>query len=116
VEAAGGKIVTRYYTRLAIRRLLAGQSESSAEPLPFGVERVEAGVEKASESGFKYGLPDPTGRWHLEYYRDPAHRRYLSGGLKAGENPSLFFGVPTEKKGKKKVKSHKKSPEEERIF
>ncbi|KAJ6779993.1 hypothetical protein PWT90_06877 [Aphanocladium album] len=99
IEGAGGKVVTRYYTKLAIQRLLTGESVSSSVPLPVGKEHVESVLEQAK--GFRYRLPDPTSREDIEYYRDPAHRGYLSHQLKPGESPSLYFKVP----GEKKVKS-----------
>ncbi|KEZ45259.1 Uncharacterized protein SAPIO_CDS2047 [Scedosporium apiospermum] len=116
IERAGGRIVTRYYTKLAIRRLLAGTSVNTEKPLPVGKEHVEAVLEEARQGPFKYRLPDPTSRWDIEYYRDPAHRGYLSHLLRPGENPSLFFGVPVEKRTKKKVQHKKKVVEEEKIF
>ncbi|SPO03093.1 related to MVP1 protein [Cephalotrichum gorgonifer] len=116
IEAAGGKITTRYYTRLAIRRLLEGKSLHSDKPLPFGAEHVEGVLEEARKTGFKYRLPDPTSRWDVEYYRDPAHRGYMSHLLPEGKNPSLFFGVPTEKRARKKVTKQAKAVEEEKIF
>jgi large subunit ribosomal protein L15 len=39
-------------------------------------------------------LPDPTSREEIEYYRDPAHRGYMSHTLQPGESPSLYFKVP----------------------
>ncbi|KAL2110871.1 hypothetical protein VUR80DRAFT_595 [Thermomyces stellatus] len=116
VERAGGKITTRYYTRLAIRRLLEGKSVHTDEPLPVGKEHVERVVEEARKSGFKYRLPDPTSRWDIEYYRDPAHRGYMSHLLEEGENPSLFFGVPSEKRAAKKSRRQAKEVEEEKLF
>ena len=116
IERAGGKVTTRYYTRLAILRLLEGKSEHTDEPLPVGAEHVERVVAEARRSGFKYRLPDPTARWDIEYYRDPAHRGYLSGALREGENPSLFFGVPSATKARKKVTRRVKEVEEESIF
>lgn len=116
VEKAGGKITTRYYTRLAILRLLEGKSVHTDEPLPVGKEHVESVVEEARKGGFKYRLPDPTARWDIEYYRDPAHRGYMSHLLEEGENPSLFFGVPSEKKAARKVKRQVKEVEEEKLF
>lgn len=50
---------------------------------------------------YKYRLPDATGRKDIEYYRDPAHRGYLSYMVKKGESPSLFFKVPSKAKGRK---------------
>ncbi|KFH42603.1 54S ribosomal protein-like protein [Hapsidospora chrysogenum ATCC 11550] len=112
IEAAGGKIVTRYYTKLSLRRLLTGEAVHSEEPLPQGKEFVEAVVEKARKQGFRYRLPDPTSREDIEYYRDPAHRGYLSHQLKDGESPSLYFKVPGEKKIKTKVSATQKPKEE----
>jgi len=98
VEAAGGKVVTRYYTKLAIQRLLTGESEHTDQPLPVGPEHVESVLAERRRGGFKYRLPDPTSRWDMEYYRDPAHRGYLSHLLKPGESPSLYFRVPSRTK------------------
>lgn len=112
IEAAGGKIVTRYYTKLSIRRLLTGESIHTEEPLPVGKEYVEAVVTKAKKQGFRYRLPDPTSREDIEYYRDPAHRGYLSHQLKEGQSPSLYFKVPGEKKIKTKVSEQQKPKEE----
>jgi ribosomal protein L15 len=108
IEAAGGKIVTRYYTKLSIKRLVRGLSESTDKPLPQGKEHVEAVLEAARKSPFRYRLPDPTSREDIEYYRDPAHRGYLSFQLKAGESPSLYFKVPGERKIKSAPKTEKK--------
>ncbi|KAI1811292.1 ribosomal protein L18e/L15P [Poronia punctata] len=94
VEKAGGKIVTRYYTKQAIKRLVEGKSVNTGLPLPTGPEHVEPVLEGVRQKGFTYRLPDPTSRWDIEYYRDPAHRGYLSHTLKPGESPSLYFRVP----------------------
>jgi large subunit ribosomal protein L15 len=51
---------------------------------------------------YKYRLPDATARKDIEYYRDPAHRGYLSYTVKQGESPSLFFKPPGEAKDRKK--------------
>lgn len=97
IEAAGGKVTTRYYTKHSIRRLLKGESESSFTPLSTTMSPTEvsslAGT-APSASPFSYRLPDPTSRKDLEYYRDPAHRGYLSHMLKKGQGPSLFFKTP----------------------
>lgn len=108
VERAGGKIVTRYYTKDSIRRLLKGQSVNTTEPLPVGEEHVEGVLERARAGPFMYRLPDPTSRWDIEYYRDPAHRGYLSHLLKPGESPSLYFKVPGERVSKRAAKAKKK--------
>lgn len=94
VEKAGGKIVTRYYTKDSIRRLVQGKSINTTTPLPVGPEHVQPVLEQVRKKGFFYRLPDPTSRWDMEYYRDPAHRGYLSHRLQPGESPSLFFRVP----------------------
>ena len=107
IEAAGGKVVTRYYTRQGIRRLLTGESVSTDEPLPQGAEHVDKVLEAARKAPFRYRLPDPTSRKDIEYYRDPAHRGYLSHLLKEGESPSLYWKVP----GVEKIKSAPKSEE-----
>jgi hypothetical protein len=109
IEAAGGKIVTRYYTKLAIQRLLKGQSVSTDKPLPQGKEHVETVLAAARRTPFRYRLPDPTGREDIEYYRDPAHRGYLSFQLAPGESPSLYFKVPGVQKIKSKPKAEKKA-------
>ena len=98
VEAAGGKIVTRYFTKESLKRLAAGESVITDKPLPVGAEHVDAVLEQARSGPHYYRLPDPTGRWDIEYYRDPAHRGYLSHQLAAGESPSLYFKVPGEEK------------------
>ncbi|MCJ1474891.1 YmL10 [Lambiella insularis] len=50
-------------------------------------------------SRFRYRLPDPTSRKDIEYYRDPAHRGYLSHLVTEGQTPSLFFKMPRVGKG-----------------
>lgn len=113
IEAAGGTIVTRYYTKDAIKNLLAGRSVHSDTPLPVGKEHVAAEVEKARATGFLRRLPDPVGRWHIEYYRDPAHRGYLSHQIAPGETPSLYFKVPLEVTQKRAAKVAKKANKDE---
>ena len=44
---------------------------------------------------YRYRLADPTSRRDFEYYRDHAHRGYLSPMVKEGESPSLYFKVPS---------------------
>jgi large subunit ribosomal protein L15 len=67
------------------------------------------GTKKAE--GFKYRLPDPVGRRDLEYYRDPAHRGYLSYLVGEGESPSLFFQTPEQ--SQKRVSEAKKTNDKE---
>ncbi|KAG5927927.1 hypothetical protein E4U53_002774 [Claviceps sorghi] len=112
IEAAGGKITTRYYTKLAIQRLLRGESVNTDRPLPVGKEHVESVLAEAKGAPFRYRLPDPTSREDLEYYRDPAHRGYLSHQLAPGQSPSLYFKVPGEKKIKSAGKTDTKVTEE----
>ncbi|EPE06439.1 54s ribosomal protein l10 [Ophiostoma piceae UAMH 11346] len=95
IEASGGKVMTRYFTKQSIQWLLQGKSTLTREPLPVGAEHVEAEVAKMKELGAHIRrMPDPTSRWDIEYYRDPAHRGYLSHQLAPGESPSLYFKVP----------------------
>ncbi|KAH8178542.1 ribosomal proteins 50S-L15, 50S-L18e, 60S-L27A domain-containing protein [Sarocladium implicatum] len=112
IEAAGGSVVTRYYTRLSIQRLLTGESINTDKPLPVGKEHVEGVLAEARKTGFRYRLPDPTGRADIEYYRDPAHRGYLSHQIKAGESPSLYWKVPGAEKMKSTPKNKKTVQEE----
>ncbi|TDZ18920.1 50S ribosomal protein L15 [Colletotrichum sidae] len=107
VEKAGGKVLTRFYTRQSIKRLLNGEAENTDKPLPVGQEHVPEVLAEARKRGFPYRLPDPTSRSDIEYYRDPAHRGYLSHLLKEGESPSLFFKVPIQKQHKKVSKKRK---------
>ncbi|OJD17299.1 ribosomal protein L15 [Emergomyces pasteurianus Ep9510] len=112
VEAAGGSITTRYYTRHAIKRILSGKTDpfvslawlNAGENLKIGM-----GIDKprVKGDGFSYRLPDPTNRKDIEYYRDPAHRGYLSYLVEKGETPSLFFSAPgkAHKKGKEGMPS-----------
>jgi large subunit ribosomal protein L15 len=101
VEAAGGKVVTRFYTPTSVKRVLKGEAENSWKPLAAGQQNS---ILSTLET-FKYRLPDPTSRKDIEYYRDPAHRGYLSHTLKKGQGPSLFFKAPGTKKVQKKVKA-----------
>ncbi|EER24889.1 YmL10 [Coccidioides posadasii str. Silveira] len=129
VEAAGGTIVTRYYTRHAIKRILNGRTDPyvslawanaqiHAEAEGDGAEAktkelsIGMGFDKprAKGEGFQYRLPDPTNRKDIEYYRDPAHRGYLSYLVGDGEGPSLYFTPPGEE-GKKTKKVGKKASE-----
>ncbi|CAK7205344.1 YmL10 [Sporothrix eucalyptigena] len=101
VEAAGGSVVTRYFTKQSIQWLLDGKSqltEDSWKPLAIGPEHVDAAVAKLRAAPHLRRLPDPTSRWDIEYYRDPAHRGYMSHQLAPGESPSLYFKVPGEQR------------------
>ncbi|KAF2654026.1 ribosomal protein L15 [Lophiostoma macrostomum CBS 122681] len=64
-------------------------------------------------------LADATSRKDIEYYRDPAHRGYLSYKVKEGESPSLFFKPPREAKDKKKQTARRqaaKASADNRLF
>jgi len=108
IEAAGGSITTRYYTEAAIKRILKGESESSFEPFglkPIAEEESQIITEAMLSGPFKYRVPDPTSRKDLEYYRDPAHRGYLSHTIEDGQNPSLFFRTPGTSTQRKRSKA-----------
>ncbi|KAJ8127649.1 hypothetical protein O1611_g5988 [Lasiodiplodia mahajangana] len=116
VEKAGGRIVTRYYTKQAIKRLVEGKSMNTGLPLPTGAEHVEPVLEKVRQKGFFYRLPDPTSRADIEYYRDPAHRGYLSHTLQPGESPSLYFTVPPVQIAKDLQKKKKVKQEDVKLW
>ena len=126
IEAAGGTVTTRFYTRAALRHIVAKEThpfismawsvESGPKALleAAGLEATEEGVLEAAvmkEKGMRYRLPDPSNRRDIEYYRDPAHRGYLSHLLKPSEGPSLFFRAPEERKSAAGVKKEKVLPE-----
>jgi len=114
VEAIGGKVTTRYYTKVAIKRLVQGESIHTDQPIPYGKQHVKEVLEKVRNSDkYYYLLPDPTSRKDIEYYRDPAHRGYLSHTLKPGESPSLYFKVPSTTNEFAKPKSKRKQQEME---
>ncbi|KAJ5204472.1 54S ribosomal protein L10 [Penicillium cinerascens] len=123
IEAAGGSVATRFYTRSAIRHIMAKESHPfismawAAESGSQDLLKADGAPEELSEAnvmkerGFRYRLPDPTRRRDIEYYRDPAHRGYLSHLLKPMEGPSLFFRSPEERKSTAGVKKEKVLPE-----
>jgi large subunit ribosomal protein L15 len=97
IEAVGGTVTTRFYTKQSIKRILKGESESSFTPLAMTPSTAESPILEAvaaSASPFSYRLPDPTSRKDMEYYRDQAHRGYLSHLVEEGQGPSLFFKTP----------------------
>ncbi|KZF26726.1 ribosomal protein L15 [Xylona heveae TC161] len=89
IEAAGGTVISRFYTKPAIRRILHGQADATITA-PNSFPALSSDPSKP----FAYRLPDPTSRKDIEYYRDPAHRGYLNHLVKEGEGPSLFFKSP----------------------
>lgn len=69
VEKAGGRVTTRFFNRAGIRAI--------THPHLFEEPPRLAG---------------PSSRTDYEYYRDPAHRGYLSADVAARrQSPSLFF-------------------------
>lgn len=121
VEAAGGKVTTRFYTKHSIRRLLRGESDSSFKPLGMSSSSEDSPDQTSpipdAARPFKYRLPDPTSRKDMEYYRDPAHRGYLSHLVEEGQGPSLFFKTPgTGTIRKRKAKAGGMAKGENRIW
>ena len=102
VEKLGGTVTTRFYSPFAIRKVLGHQMhpihslQSRIQMAPAGKEGAEAAAEAVlvDRSKYPYRLPDPTSRKDLEYYRDSAHRGYLSHMVEEGHGPSLFFKTP----------------------
>lgn len=90
IEAAGGSVTTRYYTPFSVQRVLRGKTD------PINSLRSQgSNADSIIQGGFQQRLPDPTSRKDIEYYRDPAHRGYLSHLVPKGQGPSLFFKTPT---------------------
>ncbi|KAL8718634.1 MAG: hypothetical protein Q9225_004252 [Loekoesia sp. 1 TL-2023] len=112
IEAAGGSVTTRYYTPFSMRRIIHGETD------PIHSLQSRINLEGQGESTiYSKRLPDPTSRKDIEYYRDPAHRGYLSYQLEEGQGPSLFFKTPgTGKFVAKKVKKKASSAVENRIW
>jgi large subunit ribosomal protein L15 len=89
-------------------------------PVEVKHEALSAVMKQVGEK-YKYRLPDATSRKDIEYYRDPAHRGYLSAQVKEGESPSLFFKVPKEaakdsSKNQTARKAAAKASAENRLF
>lgn len=112
IEAAGGSVITRYYSNSAIKHVLRGLSD------PISSLQMPDKIASGSTSAFKYRLPDATSRKDIEYYRDPAHRGYLSSLVADGEGPSLFFKTPGLGRGARqsRTKSKAASSAENRIW
>lgn len=122
IEKLGGTVTTRYYTDFAIKKIMKGemdpihslQSRINIASADRGVDEVDvdqvADALTQEENKYRFRLPDPASRKHLEYYRDSAHRGYLSHLVGEGQGPSLFFKTPGaagrtgENKNKKLVK------------
>ena len=108
VEAAGGSVTTRYYTQLSIKRILQGKTDPinslQSQPNPHLVPKFTAQEGAVEQKMWQNRLPDPVSRKAIEYYRDPAHRGYMSYQLAEGDNPSLFFKTPKAARGRKSGK------------
>lgn len=91
VEAAGGSVTTRYYSPQSIQRVIKGKTDPIHS---LQSQIVIPGGERGEQKQYPIRLPDPTSRKDIEYYRDPAHRGYLSHHLEEGQGPSLFFKTP----------------------
>lgn len=100
IEAAGGSVTTRYYTRASIQRIMQGKTDpinslqSQPNPRLMPTFTVREGVADSEPKAWQNRLPDPVSRKAIEYYRDPAHRGYMSYQLAEGQTPSLFFKKP----------------------
>lgn len=144
VEAAGGSVTTRYYTKDAMRRILDGDMHSAVSlrshadtAAAFGVTVEDSGriapvapataepetspesaqkpVTKARiRTGFRLRLPDPTSRKDLEYYRDSSRRGYLAYEVLEGDSPSLYF--KTLKQKQREVKASRLERKQRRIL
>ena len=122
VERAGGTVVTRYYTKFAIRRIMKGLTDPfvsmrwDAEQMALPVGMGASEIRRVKGNGFQYRLPDPTSRKDLEYYRDPAHRGYLSHTLGEGHSPSLFFKNRDASVTKKRTRAQKPKIQTENLW
>jgi large subunit ribosomal protein L15 len=114
VEALGGSVTTRFYTKYAIHRIRQGKTapfvslkwdpEAIGNPALNKVGMGSDPVQRVKGMGFQYRLPDPTSRKDLEYYRDPAKRGYLAHTVGEGETPSLYHRLPRTEEQKKKAR------------
>jgi large subunit ribosomal protein L15 len=132
VEALGGTVTTRYYTKYAIHRIRQRKTDPYVslkwDQDAIGKPALAVGMgsdpkERVKGVGFQYRLPDPTSRKDLEYYRDPKNRGYLSHTVKEGESPSLYFKplqpvheVQAKKKSQKKKDPEKQAATENRLW
>jgi len=117
VEAVGGTIQTRFYNRFAIRRIKNGLMDPIYSRLSLPPSSDSA--EREPRQKYPFRLPDPASRKELEFYRDPAHRGYLSYQLREGEGPSLFWKTPgfgSVKKDATAKEQKKKSATENRVW
>ena len=92
IEAQGGSLTTRFYSKFAIRNILRGKIHPIHSRLFRPTPITQLAVDKGTQ--FTYDLPDPVKRKDLEYYRDIRHRGYLSYQVPPGHTPSLYFRTP----------------------
>jgi large subunit ribosomal protein L15 len=120
VEKAGGTVTTRYYTPFSVQKIRQGLMD----PIHSMESRIQVAGEAEppkpedlvyTKNGYKYRLPDPLSRKALEYYRDEAHRGYLSYTVEEGQGPSLFFKTP-EERPKKFTKKRSGGVEQNRLW
>jgi len=143
IESLGGTVTTRFYSPTSIKRVLRGDTHPTvslqapidliASALPatspttspilasLATDKKVAMATLMEQIGkkYKFRLPDATSRKDIEYYRDPAHRGYLSYTVKEGESPSLFFKPPGEAKDRKKQSARRdaaKASADNRLF
>ncbi|ERF71691.1 hypothetical protein EPUS_05563 [Endocarpon pusillum Z07020] len=123
VEALGGTVTTRYYTKYAIHRIKQGKTapfvslkwdpEALKNPALNRIGMGSDPVQRVKGMGFQYRLPDPTSRKDIEYYRDPAKRGYLAHTVGEGETPSLYHRLPRTDVGVKRTVTKKREDAEE---
>ncbi|KAF2250763.1 ribosomal protein L15 [Trematosphaeria pertusa] len=115
------ELVARAASSLISSSVLESLQKALASPDTPQEAKHEAvsAVMKAVGEKYKYRLPDATARKDIEYYRDPAHRGYLSYTVKEGESPSLFFKTPGEAKDRRKQTARRaaaKASADNRLF
>lgn len=74
-----------------IRSRDRGDDEAASGPTDSAYTNRLARGSTPPPEDYRYRLSDATSRKDLEYYRDPAHRGYLSYQVDEGQGPSLFF-------------------------
>jgi large subunit ribosomal protein L15 len=84
-------------------------SEAATPEATAARNEALAAVMSQLHAKYKYRLPDATSRKDIEYYRDPAHRGYLTHTMREGESPSLFFKKPGVARDTGSAKSAKKA-------
>ena len=123
IENAGGRVMTRYYTEKSIQRIIKGETDPivslQTQRVGLAATDPDSNTRKMAPLEMQYvkRLPDPANRKDIEYYRDPAHRGYLSYQVGKKEGPSLFFKPPVEgSELKKRTGKAKAKASENRIW